>query len=113
MSDPSQEPDLVKVTEIFLIPSSFLVAALGTADTNLHRAGVSVVGLLVSVLWCACSREAFAEMLSSDALGSGPIRRNRTRILYLLPIVFAVGWFLSLLGHAILWNRPLGADLIN
>ena len=36
-------PDLIKTTELFLVPSSFLVAALGTADTNLHRAAVSVV----------------------------------------------------------------------
>lgn len=43
----SSAPDLVKITEAFLIPSSFLVAALGTADTNLHRAGVSLVGLVI------------------------------------------------------------------
>jgi hypothetical protein len=30
----SSDPDLVKVTEVFLVPSSFLVAALGTADSN-------------------------------------------------------------------------------
>ena len=41
-------PNLVKLTEILLVPSSFLVAALGTADTNPHREVVSTVGLIVS-----------------------------------------------------------------
>ena len=53
-----REPDLIKVTEIFLVPSSFLVAALGTADTNPHRAVVSLLGLIVSAFWLACSRDA-------------------------------------------------------
>ena len=46
-------PDLIKVTELFLIPSSFLVAALGTDDTNPHRSAVSLLGLIVSGLWLA------------------------------------------------------------
>jgi hypothetical protein len=103
-------PDLVKTTEIFLIPSSFLVAALGTADTNFHRAAVSLVGLTTSVLWWFCSREAFAELVASVNANNGT-HRTRTRILYWLPIVFVLGWLVSTIGHCILWNQPLGVGV--
>ena len=100
-----RDPDLVKVTEIFLIPSSFLVAALGTADTNIHRAAVSLVGLTISGLWAVCSREALAECRAVDADASAHPRR--TRILVWLPVVFIVGWLISAVVHAALWNQPL------
>lgn len=99
-------PDLIKVTEIFLVPGSFLVAALGTADTNPHRAAVSVLGLVVSVLWWFCGREALQEHLASDA--HRPPLGHRLRILMLLPMVFAFGWTLSIIAHVWLWNHPLG-----
>lgn len=104
----STDPDLVKVTEIFLIPSSFLVAALGTADTNLHRAGVSLIGLIVSVLWCVCTREAMAERHPADPTATvvGPTRR--VRIMAWLPVFFVACWVVSLVAHLILWGQPLG-----
>ena len=100
-----RDPDLVKVTEIFLIPSSFLVAALGTADTNIHRAAVSLIGLLISGLWVVCSREALAE---SRAASNSTAHPRRTHILVWLPIIFTVGWLASTVIHAALWNQPLG-----
>lgn len=112
MNRPAQEPDLIKVSEIFLVPSSFLVAALGTADTNMHRACVSVLGLIISVLWWSCSSEAYAEQVESSENSNALIHGNRARILYWLPVVFVVGWFFSLVCHGILWNRPLGVDVI-
>jgi hypothetical protein len=102
----SPNPDLTKITEVFLIPSSFLVAALGTADTNLHRAAVSLLGLLVSGLWWVCSREAFAELKNSDA--GTVIRTRRIRIFHWLPLFFLGSWIASLVVHALLWNQPLG-----
>lgn len=104
MDNPS-EPTLVKVTEIFLVPSTFLVAALGAADTNLHRALVSVLGFIISVLWWVCSREALSEHLGA---GSLPSRQHRSRLLAWLSVVFVVGWLLSAVIHFLLWNRPLG-----
>ena len=104
----SSDPDLIKVTEIFLVPSSFLVAALGTADTNLHRALVSLLGLIVSALWWVCSREALAEHRQSGADASGSTHPRRTRRLHLLPMIFTMGWLGSLVVHSTLWNRPLG-----
>ena len=94
--------DLTKVTEIFLVPSSFLVAALGTADTNPHRAAVSVIGLTVSVLWLVCSHEALPRGEQST------LQSRRIMILaWVLPMVFIIGWCVSLGVHAWLWNVAL------
>lgn len=102
----SSQPDLVKVTEIFLIPSSFLVAAVGTADTNPHRAAVSAVGLMVSCLWWVCCSEAFAELRSTEASAAAPTRR--VRIMSWLPALFVACWAVSLLIHLWLWRQPFG-----
>lgn len=99
-------PDLIKISEIFLIPSTFLVAALGTADTNFHRAAVSAIGLVITIQWWIAAREAFAEVSPKPADGQPPPRR--IQILCQLPIVFILGWALSLVVHLSLWNRPLG-----
>lgn len=101
MGQPS-EPNFVKVAEIFLVPSSFLVAALGAADTNPHRAMVSALGLTISVLWWTCSREAIAE------LDDGHRQKRRTKVLSSLSLIFLVGWLVSLIAHLMLWNHPLG-----
>lgn len=104
----SPNPDLVKVTEVFLIPSSFLVAALGTADTNLHRAAVSVIGLVVSVLWWVSSAEALQEETSVEAPRKPAKLSRRMRIMAGLPVFFVICWILSVIGHLMAWNRPLG-----
>lgn len=111
MNNPTPDPELIKVTEIFLIPSSFLVAALGTADTNFHRTAVSVVGLIISILWWICSREAFDDIVKLDQGTEVAIRRNRTWIMSWLLAIFVVGWFLSSIAHTFLWNKPLGVNL--
>lgn len=104
----SSDPDLIKVTEIFLVPSSFLVAALGTADTNPHRAAVSALGLIVSTLWWVCSHEALSA-LPPPEIGLPHARHpRRTRILSMLPHVFIGGWIVSLVAHLMLWRQPLG-----
>jgi hypothetical protein len=102
------DPDLIKVTEIFLIPSSFLVAALGTADTNLHRAAVSVLGLAVSLLWWMCSREALAELQRKRSESGTATRARRIQWLYGLALVFLTGWLLSTVVHFATWRQPLG-----
>jgi hypothetical protein len=100
------DPDLIKVTEIFLIPSSFLVAALGTADTMTHKAAVSLLGLIVSALWLVCTREAYRDELPDAAPGRDTTRRL---ILAWLATVFCVGWLVSTISHAWL-ARPTAAD---
>ena len=103
----SKEPDLVKVTEVFLVPCSFLVAALGTADTNMHRALVSLVGLIVAVMWWRCSKEALADLLRQRGPVSDPLS-TRTRMFLWMPPLFVGGWIVALIGHLMLWNQPLG-----
>src|SRR3954454_14803726 len=98
-------PDLIKTTELFLVPSSFLVAALGTADTNLHRAAVSLLGLVVSLLWLACSREALNDAVATDAQA---VKTARIRILARFPLVFVIGWFASVLIHVLLAGQAMG-----
>jgi hypothetical protein len=107
--DRPPEPSLIKVTEIFLIPNSFLVAALGTADTNLHRAMVSALGLIISGLWWICSTDAFADHLSAEPVPPKGFPNRRMRLLSWLPFIFITGWFLSLVIHLLVWNRPLGS----
>jgi hypothetical protein len=101
------DPDLIKITEIFLVPSSFLVAALGTADTNPHRAAVSLLGLIVSTLWLICSLEAFSELAPSSPSGIGSFHPRRTHILAWLPVVFIAGWLVSLVIHIWLWGHRI------
>lgn len=105
----SPNPDLIKVTEVFLIPSSFLVAALGTADTNPHRAAVSAIGLVISVLWWISSWEALAEQTASDDSPKSTVVSRRVRIMAWLPVFFVLCWVQSVVAHLILWNRPLGS----
>jgi len=104
----SSDPDLVKITEVFLVPSSFLVAALGTADTNPHRAGVSAIGLVISVMWWVCSKEALAERRPPTADAGAAGHSRRIRIMSWLPIFFSVSWALSVIIHVWLWGQPLG-----
>lgn len=105
MSNSSPHPDLVKVTELFLVPSSFLVAALGTADTNLHRAAVSLLGLVANIFWIIAVRDAYHSLTAEGAKPDDiPVR---TRILCWLPLAFCLGWTISLMVHLLLWNRPL------
>jgi hypothetical protein len=106
--NPVPDPDLVKVTEVFLIPSSFLVAALGTADTNPHRAAVSVIGAVISVLWWLCSREALDEHTAGQPSNAPRAPSRRIRVMGVLPAFFVICWLMSIIGHIMLWNRPLG-----
>lgn len=104
-------PDLIKTTEVFLVPSSFLVAALGTADTNLHRAAVSLIGFVVSAMWWISSREALAEWSSTQLETAMISYRRRIQIMSWLPIFFILCWLASLVVHLLLGNQPLGRSL--
>jgi len=98
-------PNLVKTTELFLVPSSFLVVVLGIADAKLLRAAVSILGLVVSALWFICTREALSEAFVQD---SNLKNRSRFRILASLPIIFIAGWLFSVVIHLLLSGQALG-----
>ena len=91
------------------LSSSFLVAALGTADTNIHRALVSAIGLIISSLWWVCSLEAMSDFRQPGKEAERIGHPRRIWILCYLPLVFVVGWILSTVIHVMLWNRPLGS----
>lgn len=102
-------PDLTKVTEVFLVPSSFIVAALAAADSNPHRAAVSLLGLVISGLWWVCGREAYAELAAAGPPDPAPPRPpRRVRIFLWLPAFFMACWAGSLVAHLLLWGQPLG-----
>jgi hypothetical protein len=101
------KPDLIKISEIFLVPSSFLVAALGTGDSNAHRAAVSLLGMIVSALWLVCARDALAEQPDPDPGTTKSVHPRRTHILAWLPVVFMVGWLSSLIIHSALFRHPV------
>lgn len=109
MSD-SSDPDLIKITEIFLVPSSFLVAALGTADTNAHRAAVSLLGMFIAILWGVCSHEALEERQPPETKEQAAQHSRRIRIMSWLPAFFTIAWAASVIAHVILWSKPLGTS---
>ncbi|MFO0806240.1 MAG: hypothetical protein U0791_24315 [Gemmataceae bacterium] len=83
-----------------------MVAALGTADSNPHRAVVSLLGMVVSVMWWICSREALAERTA--AVAADESRSRRTLIMAFLPLFFVASWAVSVVAHLMLWNKPIG-----
>jgi hypothetical protein len=99
--------DLVKTSELFLVPSSFLVAALGTADTNFHRAAVSGLGLVVSVLWLICSLESRHEAIANQPEMQ---RTLRFQVLSWFALLFLFGWLISTIVHLSLMGQPLGTN---
>lgn len=95
-------PDLTKITELFLLANSFLVTAVGTADTNYHKTGVSLIGLTVSILWSISSREALAEFLASQPAAASS---RRVRVISSIANVFIAIWCISAIGHLLLaWH---------
>jgi hypothetical protein len=87
--------DLAKITELFLTPSSILVAALGVARTDPLKTGISGLGFVLSILWINCSRGATAGESSM-----------RAKILEKLPVIFIFFWVFSTIVHALLWANP-------
>lgn len=45
---------VVKTTEIFLVPVSILLSALGVAQTEGLKTGISVLALILTGLWSVC-----------------------------------------------------------
>ncbi len=97
---------LLKITEIFMISSSFLVAALGTADSNPHRVAVSLVGMVVSLLWLVCTAERTE---GEGEEREGPPRPVATKIMRGMPVLFILTWLVSAVLHAMIWNQPVSA----
>jgi len=103
MADPTNALDVVKATEIFLIPGSILVGALGVARTEGLKSGISALGLLLTVLWLVCLWGAYGA-------ASTP-KPWRLTILLWMPAIFFVSWSISLRIHVKNYLREKGTNL--
>jgi uncharacterized membrane protein YGL010W len=79
--------DVVKTTEVFLTPASILVGALGVAQTEGLKTGISALALILTTLWEICVREA------------GTDSSLRSHILIGMPALFLVCWIVSFVFH--------------
>lgn len=87
--------DIVKLTEIFLVPGSILVGALGVARTEGLKTGISVLGLLTTLIWAFCNWDAYRAESSPT---------SRIFILAWLPLIFLVAWVISGIIHFRKWQ---------
>ncbi|HKR83728.1 MAG TPA: hypothetical protein VJS37_06100 [Terriglobales bacterium] len=87
------ELTIVKLTDIFLVPGSILVGALGVARTGGLKTGISAMGLLATFIWAFCNWDAYPV---------GPTTW-RIRILAWLPLLFLVAWVISGIIHFRKW----------
>lgn len=88
--------DLVKLTEIFFVPSSVLVGALSVAEKEPLKAAISFLGLLAAVLWSACNYDAVGQLNAAMPL--------RGYALAWLPVVISGCWLFSLGFHLCGWR---------
>lgn len=46
------DKDLIAASQMFLIPAAILFTALGVAQTEGLKTGISAIGLVISATWC-------------------------------------------------------------
>ena len=89
--------ELYSLTNIFLVSVSIFAAALGVGQTDALKTGISVSALLSSIIWLICSID-----IKNTLTGNIPLRVN---ILVWMPLLFGIGWLISLCVHAYLWYK--------
>ena len=101
--------ELREITQIFMLPSTFLVVALGAARTEPLKVGVSALGLVSGILW---GIGAFG--IDEQSMGTG----LRAILQWVVPWVFCFAWLGSLIIHIANWSgersrtaRSLSRDL--
>jgi hypothetical protein len=82
------DPDVTKITEVFLVPNSIMVPMLGVANTDGLKMGVSLIGTSSCTLWLCCSVNAL-----------DPNSSFRVWVLALLPLMFIAFWLVSAVYH--------------
>jgi hypothetical protein len=92
MAEP-KSPNLISISQMFLVPASILFGALGVAGTEQLKTLISVLGLATSVLWVYRVR----------VWAGGPNIDRWTTLI--LALIFALTWIVSLVAHAILWYQ--------
>ena len=96
--------DLVKLTEIFLVPSSILVGALSVATTEPLKTGISILGLLVAGLWGVCNYDAVQQLIVAMPL--------RAHVLAWLPVAVGLCWLFCAIVHAYWWRYPTDSPVL-
>jgi hypothetical protein len=89
--------DLAKITEIFLVPNTILVGALGFESNDRLKTGISSLGLVACSLWWICSWTAWFDERQPYYV--------RVVLLAHLPFLFVVCWLISLGVHACGWYK--------
>ncbi|HET9712587.1 MAG TPA: hypothetical protein VFP64_11915 [Pyrinomonadaceae bacterium] len=79
--------DVVNITALFLVPASILVGALGVAQTEGLKTGISALSLILMTLW------------EISALEAGAASSLRLQILLWMPALFLVCWIVSFVFH--------------
>jgi hypothetical protein len=97
MTDPTL-PNLISVSQMFLVPSSILFGALGVAPTEPLKTLISFLGSITSLIW-------FYRVLEST--GAAPIDWGTTLA---LAGIFAATWLISLGAHGWAWAHPPSVD---
>lgn len=88
------QPDFVKVTEIFLVPTSILIGAFSVAATEPLKTALSLVCLIVATFWMVCLMDAWPDVTNLTV-----------RTLAGLPTLFFLGSFVSVVVHSLSWKR--------
>lgn len=83
--------DLLNLSQVFLIPATILVGALGVAGNESLKVGISILGLVFAVLWSIAAIDA------GNALGR--TASVREWILILLPTFCIAVWLICVLIH--------------
>jgi hypothetical protein len=104
MPELMNQLDVVKVTEVFLVPGSILVGALGVARTEGLKSGISAIGLLLTALWLVCIFGAY--------WGASPPKPWRLMMLVFMPWLFLVSWGVSLRVHVTKYCREQGKSVL-
>lgn len=87
------QPDFLKVTEIFLVPTSILIGAFSVATTESLKTALSLVCFIVAVFWAVCLWDAWPDATSL-----------RVRMLAGLPALFFVGSLIAVVVHGLRWK---------
>lgn len=89
------DPTIIQVTEIFLIPGSILVGALGVAKTEGLKTGISALGLLTAAFWIICNVDAYRPLAGASL---------RLTMLAWLPVLFLFCWLIAGAIHLRKWR---------
>lgn len=88
------DPNLVQVTEIFLVPTSILIGAFSIASTEPLKTSLSIICVIIAIMWIICVYDAWPPYLTLGA-----------KTLAFFPILFFASAIISTCVHSNLWYQ--------